>query len=142
MLLFAHGCVSRQVGSFPPFVRLHKIQYTLVTPLHSDSSESLPPNAPSVCIEIQTLDTLYSVAAKRVSEKFNLTKAETLVLKYLMMGLSSDEIREKLMIGKPTLRTHQQRLHQKTGQNTSFKMILSALNPENHADDLIEFEEF
>jgi len=29
MLLFAHGCVSRQVGSFPPFVRLHKIQHTL-----------------------------------------------------------------------------------------------------------------
>jgi DNA-binding CsgD family transcriptional regulator len=58
------------------------------------------------------------------------------------MGLSSDEIEEKMMIGTPTLRTHQHRLRQKTGESTSLKMILSALNPENYADDLIEFEEF
>lgn len=58
-------------------------------------------------------------------------------MKYLMMGLSSEEIRQKMMIGTPTLRTHQQRLRQKTGESTSTKAILAALNPENRIDELI-----
>jgi DNA-binding CsgD family transcriptional regulator len=113
-----------------------------VTPLSSPSSSTAQNKTSTVCIEVQTLDTFYSDAVKRVAEKYNLTKAETLVLKYLMMGLSSDQIKERMMIGTPTLRTHQQRLRQKTGESSSFKTIMTALNPENHIDHLIELEEF
>lgn len=112
-----------------------------VTPLRGPSDSKPNVNAASVCIEVQTLDTYYSDAVQRVADKYNLTKAETLVLKYLMMGLSSDEIKAKMMIGTPTLRTHQQRLRQKTGESSSVKTILTALNPENHVDHLIEIEE-
>lgn len=113
-----------------------------VTPLSSPSSSTAQNKTSTVCIEVQTLDTFYSDAVERVAEKYNLTKAETLVLKYLMMGLSSDQIKERMMIGTPTLRTHQQRLRQKTGESSSFKTIMTALNPENHIDHLIELEEF
>ena len=113
-----------------------------VTPLSSPSTSTTQNKTTTVCIEVQTLDTFYSDAVKRVAEKYNLTKAETLVLKYLMMGLSSDQIKERMMIGTPTLRTHQQRLRQKTGESSSFKTIMTALNPENHIDHLIELEEF
>lgn len=84
-----------------------------------------------------TLDAYYADALKRVTDKFNLTRAETVVLKYLMMGLSSEDIREKMMIGTPTLRTHQQRLRQKTGESTSVRAVLAALNPENRIDERI-----
>jgi DNA-binding CsgD family transcriptional regulator len=117
-------------------------QLLKITPLFDSTAPSPATNVSSVCLEIQTLDTFYSNALQTVSEKYNLTKAETLVLKCLMMGLTSDEIEEKMKIGTPTLRTHQNRLRQKTGESTSLKMILSALNPENHADDLIEFDDF
>jgi DNA-binding CsgD family transcriptional regulator len=113
-----------------------------VTPLCGPSDSTPKVNPASVCIEVQTLDTYYSDAVQRVADKYNLTKAETLVLKYLMMGLSSDEIKAKMMIGTPTLRTHQQRLRQKTGESSSVKTILTALNPENHVDHLIEIEEY
>lgn len=108
-----------------------------VTPLSCASAESTSRSQEWVCIEVTRLDAYYEDAAKRVTDKFNLTKAETIVMKYLMMGLSSEEIRQKMMIGTPTLRTHQQRLRQKTGESTSTKAILAALNPENRIDELI-----
>jgi DNA-binding CsgD family transcriptional regulator len=64
---------------------------------------------------VTALDAYYADAFKRVTDKFNLTKAETIVLKYLVVGPSSEEIKEKMMIGTLTLRTHEQRLCQKTG---------------------------
>lgn len=57
------------------------------------------------------------------------------------MGLSSQEIEARMMIGTPTLRTHQQRLRQKIGENSSIKTILSALKTENHVDHIIDIEE-
>lgn len=113
-----------------------------ITPLFDSKAPSHGINCTSVCLEVQALDTFHSTAVKQVARKYNLTKAEALVMKYLMMGLSSDEIQKKLMIGKPTLRTHQQRLRQKTGENTSIKAVLCTFNPENYADDLIEIEDF
>lgn len=111
-----------------------------VTPLKIASPPAVNSQLTYVCIEVQTLDTYYSEAVKRVADRYNLTKAEAIVLKYLIMGLSSDQIKEKMMIGTPTLRTHQQRLRQKTGETSSIKTILTALNPENHVDHLIELE--
>ena len=112
-----------------------------ITPLFRSTEPSPHIKSASVCLEIQDLGTIYSTALKKVAKKYDLTKTETLVLKYLMMGLSTDEIKNKLMIGTPTLRTHQQRLRHKTGETSSIKTILTALNPENHADDLIEIED-
>lgn len=112
-----------------------------ITPLCNSQNAKLPIQPSFVCIEVQTLDNYYSEAVTRVTDKFNLTKAETLVLKYLMMGLSSEEIKAKMMIGTPTLRTHQQRLRQKTGESSSIRTILTALNPENHVDQLIDIED-
>jgi len=108
-----------------------------VTPLSYAPAKSAAAGLAWVCVEVTTLDAHYADAVKRVTDKFNLTKAETIVLKYLMMGLSSEEIKEKMMIGTPTLRTHQQRLRQKTGESTSTRAILAALNPENRIDELI-----
>ena len=108
-----------------------------VTPLSYAPAKSAAAGLAWVCVEVTTLDAYYADAVKRVTDKFNLTKAETIVLKYLMMGLSSEEIKEKMMIGTPTLRTHQQRLRQKTGESTSTRAILAALNPENRIDEMV-----
>ena len=108
-----------------------------VTPLSFAPAKSAAAGLAWVCVEVTTLDAYYADAVKRVTDKFNLTKAETIVLKYLMMGLSSEEIKEKMMIGTPTLRTHQQRLRQKTGESTSTRAILAALNPENRIDKMV-----
>jgi DNA-binding CsgD family transcriptional regulator len=111
-----------------------------ITPLFNSTAPSPDINGRSVCLEIQSIDIFHSTTVKKVAKKYNLTKAETLVMQCLIMGLSSDEIEKKLMIGKPTLRTHKQRLRQKTGETSSIRTVLCALNPENHADDLIEIE--
>ncbi len=113
-----------------------------VTPLFDVKHSPNQSNPPCYCLEIQSLDTLYETTVKRMTEKFNLTKAESLVLKCLLMGLSSQEIEARMMIGTPTLRTHQQRLRQKIGENSSIKTILSALKTENHVDHIIDIEEF
>jgi DNA-binding CsgD family transcriptional regulator len=113
-----------------------------VTPLFDVKHSPNQSNPPCYCLEIQSLDTLYETTVKRMTEKFNLTKAESLVLKCLLMGLSSQEIEARMMIGTPTLRTHQQRLRQKIGENSSVKTILSALKTENHVDHIIDIEEF
>jgi DNA-binding CsgD family transcriptional regulator len=112
-----------------------------VTPLSCASTERTADHSVWVSLEVMTRDAYYDKAVKRVTEKFNLTKAETIVLKYLMMGLSSEEIKEKMMIGTPTLRTHQQRLRQKTGEATSIRAILAALNPVKHVDERVILEE-
>ena len=113
-----------------------------ITPLFDVRHSPNQSNPPCYCLEIQSLDTLYEATVKRMAEKFNLTKAESLVLKCLLMGLSSQEIEARMMIGTPTLRTHQQRLRQKIGENSSIKTILSALKTENHVDHIIDVEEF
>ena len=112
-----------------------------VTPLSCAPFEIATDRPAWICVEVTTLDAYYADVIKRVTDKFNLTKAETIVLKHLMMGLSSEEIKEKMMIGTPTLRTHQQRLRQKTGESTSVRAILAALNPENHVDERVFSDE-
>lgn len=112
-----------------------------VTPLFDVSDIPERTKVPYYCLEIQSLDTLYATTVKRMCDKFNLTKAESLVLKYLLMGLSSTEIESRMMIGTPTLRTHQQRLRHKIGENSSIKTILSALKTENNVDHIIALEE-
>lgn len=112
-----------------------------VTPLYNVEQSPGHASPPCYCLEIQALDTLYETAVKRMTEKFNLTKAESLVLKCLLMGLSSQEIETRMMIGTPTLRTHQQRLRQKVGESSSIKTILSALKTENNVDHIIDLDE-
>jgi DNA-binding CsgD family transcriptional regulator len=112
-----------------------------ITPLSCALTDRATSGSAWVSLEVTTLDAYYSAAVKRVADRFSLTKAETSVLKYLMMGLSSEEITEKMMIGRPTLRTHQQRLRNKTGQSTSTRTILAAINPETQVDERIILEE-
>lgn len=112
-----------------------------VTPLYDVGRSLDQAIPPCYCLEIQSLDNLYETTIRRMTEKFNLTKAESLVLKCLLMGLSSQEIESRMMIGTPTLRTHQQRLRQKIGENSSIKTILSALKTENNVDHIIDLEE-
>lgn len=112
-----------------------------VTPLYEVRCSPEQSNLPCYCLEIQPLDSLYETTVKRMAEKFNLTKAESVVLKFLLMGLSSQEIETRMMIGTPTLRTHQQRLRQKIGETSSIKTILSALKAENNVDHIIDLED-
>lgn len=95
----------------------------------------------NICIDLQTFDNYYSATTKRLALKFGLTPTEKLVLSHLLNGLTSTEIKKKMDFGEPTLRSHQQRIRSKFGENSVMKTILSALKIENNVDKVIEMDD-
>ena len=94
-----------------------------------------------ICIDLQTVDIYYSTTTRRLADRFGLTATEKLVLSYLLNGMTSREIKEKMNFGEPTLRSHQQRIRSKFGENSVMKTILSALKIENNVDTVIEMDD-
>lgn len=67
------------------------------------------------------------LTARAATEKYNLTRKEEMVLKYLMEGRNNSEISEMLVITENTLKKHILNLYRKLGVNNRvglFKMIL------------------
>jgi DNA-binding CsgD family transcriptional regulator len=93
------------------------------------------------CIEIQTLDTYYSRTVDRLTDLYGLTNAESKMLNCLLLGESSAAIAEKMNIGIPTLRTHQQRLRSKLNADNSINLVLAAFKEENYADIVVAINE-
>ena len=112
-----------------------------ISPLYDKESPSKFFGPSNIQLEIQTLDLYYSTTIKRLADKFGLTPTERVVLSHLMNGLTSNEIKEKMDIGDPTLRSHQRHIRSKFGENSVTKTILNALKIENNVDKVIEMDD-
>ena len=112
-----------------------------ISPLYDKSSPSKCFGPSNIQLEIQTLDRYYATTTKRLADKFDLTPTERVVLSHLLNGLTSIEIKQQMDIGDPTLRSHQQRIRSKFGENSVTKTILSALMIENNVDKVIEMDD-
>ena len=124
--------------------RRHKLKQELlvkISPLFGKSPLSMHSGPSLTCIDLQTIDTYYSATTRRLADRFCLTPTEKLVLSYLLNGMNSKEIKEKMDIGEPTLRSHEQRIRSKFGENSVMKTILSALKIENNVDKVIEMDD-
>lgn len=121
--------------------RLTKELIVSISPLYDKSSPSKFFGPSNIQLEIQTLDRYYSTTTKRLADKFDLTPTERVVLSHLLNGLTSSEIKQQMDIGDPTLRSHQQRIRSKFGENSVTKTILSALKIENNVDKVIEMDD-
>ena len=113
-----------------------------VSPLFGKSPLSIHSGPSHICIDLQTVDIYYSTTSRRLADRFGLTATEKLVLSYLLNGMTSREIKEKMNFGEPTLRSHQQRIRSKFGENSVMKTILSALKIENNVGTVIEMDDW
>ena len=112
-----------------------------ISPLYDKSSPSKFFGPSNIQLEIQTLDRYYSASTKQLADKFGLTPTERIVLSHLLNGLTTPEIKEKMDIGEPTLRSHQRSIRSKFGENSVTKTILSALKIENKVGTVIEMDD-
>lgn len=111
------------------------------TPLYLKGAAPMEGGARGFSLEIATLDAYYSSTIQKMSSKFHLTKAEATVLTHLMSEMTSDQIKDRMLITTPTLRTHLQRIRQKIGVKSTVSTILSSLKPENLVDHIIDIKE-
>ena len=124
--------------------RRHKLKQELlvkISPLFGKSPLSVHSGPSHICIDLQTVDIYYSTTTRRLADRFGLTATEKLVLSYLLNGMNSREIKEKMNFGEPTLRSHQQRIRSKFGEISVMKTIHSALKIENNVDTVIEMDD-
>ena len=124
--------------------RRHRLKQEIlvkVSPLFGKAPLSIHSGPSHICIDLQTVDIYYSTTTRRLADRFGLTATEKLVLSYLLNGMTSREIKEKMNFGEPTLRSHQQRIRSKFGENSVMKTVLSALKIENNVDKVIEMDD-
>ena len=121
--------------------RLKQELFIDISPLYGKSPLNTHSGLSYICFYVQTVDIYYSTSTKRLADKFDLTPTERIVLSHLLNGKTSGEIKEEMDIGEPTLRSHQQRILSKFGENSVTKTLLSALKIENNVDKVIEMDD-